>query len=1487
MNRKLIYWLVALLTAALIGAGVWGMAWLTGSAEGTRWLLDSLSRHTAFKISAGQVEGRLRDRLQLSDLHVTLAPFQIEIERLTFHWRPFFLLTSTVAVQELTLAGVHIQDNTPEETPPDLAWPRVPGVVNLFHGKIERLRVDDLTYRHLDKQPVRITAISSSLSFQNAFFVLPNLAVQSPLGSAGGSVVAGFARPSLRLDLALTPANPVAGMDGLSVQTRLSPGRHPEQLAGKFTAALRAGKINLLELTGELGMTRQAFNLRQLRLAAPGGHGQVTGGGTVALTTREPILDMRLKAASLDLSSELAFLSNLSGTMTFRGTPKQYGGEFAIAGHGKAWQRARLAGAYRGDDGQAKTTSVEGTLLGGTLQGNLIVDWRKEISLSGAIQGRNIDPAAFAPDWQGIINFDLAGSLAWPRQSPPRWELNAKLLSSRLHGQALTGEAQLTGIDNDIRIGSMAIRGKGFEVAAKGALHERLALTARVDELGQVIPGTTGNLRAQGWVRWRDGRLSGDFSARGGNLAAGEMRVANLQVTASLGEKDDSPLHVVASLRKPAYNRFQAETVTLDVEGSPLHHTLKAALHSPDVEAHLALAGTYHRGGWQGKINGFSGRNICGPWNLGAPAPLSFSAGMISLAPLVVRGPGRESLEISGELNRKPLEGSIRARWEELNIACVNPWLKVVRVAGSTNGNIQVGIKPGEQPVFIGRVRTLGTAKAEAYGITAQRASLIIEGGKNGLQAMLEFQLAGGGTGKGVFSSPGPARLSIPEQGEMTAEWTGIGLAPFLRQMPREIAVEGSLEGRMAGKLFPGKRLDLSGKIALARGKFHWQRDKDAFAAALHTASLSWSWRGALSAPEATAGQLAVTLRTGASGVLIVDGRSISLPQVSLNLDGNEQGLEAKINLALAGGGDLKGRFSSATPPRPALPGAGQMELEWNGIDLAIFRPWLPRALNLEGRLTGRTTGNLLPERRLAIQGEAALSGGKIRWFRPEGEINAALRSASLTWEWRGEALRGAYTLSLAEEGQARGSFQLPLAARLSPAFAPKGPLAASLTGRVREQGLIASLFPGFVQESHGELEADLQVGGSWEEPTYKGYLHLAKAGAYLPTAGIHVRDVELALHLEKDLLRIASFRMSSGPGLIEGTASVQLRRWQVIGYSGSINGDRFQAIYLPELQILCTPRLNFEGTPKKLAIRGELRLPELLITGLPTRDVVLPSKDVIIEGVPEPAAKTVPLALDVQVRLVLGDNVLVKLAGIDAKLEGNVELIFTTLNKITSRGVIRVAKGRYKAYGVDLEIVRGRLFYAGGPINQPTLDIMALRTSGSVRAGIMVAGNLQKPVIKLYSEPPMPDVDILSYLVLGQALTRSAEQAGTLAQAAASLLSRGQSAGLQEQLKQRLGLSTLEIQAGTSVTTGNLGYKAIPVTPPGFAPTTPTGEIAQAMFTVGKYLTPQVYFSYGKSLFTGANLFRLRYDIFKKWQIETQTGTESSMDIYYKIDFK
>lgn len=1545
MKREAKQGLIALLAAALIGVAVFGgAAWMVGTKDGARWVMNAVSNHTPLTISALQVEGRLLGRLHLGGVRIALAPFEVEIERLDYRLQPFLLLSGRVAVRELTLTGLRIQDNTPADIPPDLVWPRISGIARLFDGRIGHLQVNGLNYRLLDGQPIQVNVVSSTVSWQNALLSLSDFVASSPDGRVTGSIAAVFDRPTLQVDLIATPIKPFAGMDAFSLQGRFLPGLGPEQLAGEFTVAGSKGKSNFLKLAGEAGMTRNAFNLRQLRLTETGTdrRGSLTGEGTLTLTEQSPLLSLRLTADNLDLSPELNTPTDLSGTLTLTGTPERYRGEFRLANRGKGWQTAHLSGSYRGDGGGVKLAPLTGSLLSGSLQGSLDLNWGKDVSLKGTVHGRNLNPTGISPNWAGVVNFDLAGGIAWPSQAPPRGEVNGRLLESRLHGQALTGAVQADFAGGDFHISRLTLQGKGFDISAEGSLGKRLAFNVQIGDLGRLIPRTAGELRADGWMRWHDSRLDGAITGRGGNIAAGGLRIAAANLTARLGEEKGRPLYVAAKLHKAAYDRFQVDSVIVEADGTALRHTVHAALSSAGAEARISLTGAYDRGSWQGEIIRFSGRDSIGPWKLEAPAPLSIAAGKVILAPLVLTGVQPERIEIAGEVTGKPLGGSVRAVWGGLNLARANPWLsRDLHLDGRLAGRVAGKILPGERLdlagqaslvrgkihwragsdaldadlptanlswhwqgslpasaadidagrlIVAGHTTVAGSITTDGRQITVERGSLNLDVDDRGLRAGVEFSLAGGGIAKGTFSSLGPAHLAIPEAADLTAEWTGFDLALLYPWLPGEVSIDGILTGRIAGKILSGKQLDLLGKISLVRGKIRWQKESEAIDADLGTAELSWGWKGAVPAAAAdiSAGRLVVAGRIGASGVLTVDGRRISVEQGSLSIDADDHGLRAGMEFSLAGGGKAKGALSSPSPARLAVPETGDVTAEWTGFDLALLRPWLPHAIHLEGNLAGRATGNLLPGRKIVLKGDAALSGGKVRWLRPEGEIHLNLRSASVSWDWQGEALRGAVALTLAEQGRAHGSFQLPIPARIPIDFDRKGPLLASLTGQVLEKGVLASLFPGFIRESRGELDADMRIGGTWGDPRIEGSLKLAKAGAYLPTAGIHVSDVELSMQLEKDLLRIDSFRAVSGPGHVEGTALVRIKGWQVAGYSGSINGERFQIVYLPELQILGSPRLMFEGTTEKLAIRGEMRLPELLIFGPPTRAVVLPSRDVILEGAPKSTEKISPLALDVQVRLVLGERVLAKVGGIDAQLDGGIDLMFQSLDKITSKGEIKVVKGRYRAYGVDLEIVRGRLFYAGGPINQPTLDILALRTVGDVRAGVTAGGILRTPVIKLYSEPVMPDVDILAYIIFGHPLGNSSnsEQAGMMAQVASVLLSKGQSVALQEQIKNRLGLSTLELQSGGADAAGRVGYKEIPTAPTGIAPAKQAAGVPQTMLTVGKYLTPQLYFSYGRSLFTGGNLFRLRYDLFKRWQIETQTGSESGVDLYYKIEF-
>ncbi len=1213
--------LAATFAIALAGTLFAGITWIAATTQGTFWLLTTAAALTDIGFTVEKREGRLLDHLLLSGVRLRMAPLTVAIDRLELRWEPYLLLAGTVALQKLTLSGVRIQDDSPADNKaPVLAWPKLPESAHLLDGRIELLQVSDLSYRRQLELPVQVANFNSSVIWQDSVLSINQLSAGSPYGQINGSVSAGFKQPSLTADLRVALPKPLAEMDTFTLKAARSSAVSPEQLAGSIAVTGMAGKQLMMELSGEVGMARDAFKLRGIRLTRPGRMGVITADGTLGLATLEAVLSLQVKASGLNLSPELNVPTDISGSLLFAGTLKSYKGNFTLANTSQGWQAAALSAAYQGTGEGLKLTQLTGSILDGSLSGNLDINWQNGFNLQGELNGSALNPGRIAPDWKGVVNFNASGNMGWSAKAPMTGSIKGALLESRLHGRELTGDLLLDFSGSNISLSRLALQGKGFDLHASGDLQQRLTVAAQISDLSRLVPGSAGKLQAEGWVRRRDRQFSGSCSATGSNLAYAGARISTARVAARLDEGTGFPLHATASLRNVVYKGYSLNSVTLATDGTLLSHNLNAALRSAGAEAELAITAAYNEGLWKGEITRLAGKDSSGPWRLANAAGFEVSAGKILLSPLsLTAGPG-ERLEIAIDLSMNPLSGQVRAELTQIDLARLKPWL-----AGDTR-------------------------------------------------------------------------------------------------------LEGHISGRAKGIMLAGQRFEVDGTAEINEGKVH---------------------------------------------------RKIS---------GRE-------------------------------------------LDLAF--------------------------------------------------------TSTASCSWRGEALTGSLFLKMADHGQARTDFRLPIAARYPVVVDPQGTLQASLLGQFHDKGSISTMLPEFVQESFGELDADVVVKGTWQAPQIGGTLQLSKGGAYLPTVGIHLREARIAAHLEKDLIRIDSFRALSGAGHIEGTALVKIAGFRMLSYEGTIRGENFQTYYFPELQILSSPGLSFEGTAENLSLRGELLLPEMLFIGAQSPKAVGTSSDVIREGKIVTPTKRSPMVLDVKVRTVLGERVFVKVAGINAQLGGTLDLSLSTLDRITSKGEIKVIKGHYRTYGVDLEIVRGRLFFAGGPINSPSLDVLALRTIGSVRAGVTVTGTLQKPVTKLYSEPAMPDVDVLAYIVLGHPLGSNTQQASLVAQAAGAVLTSGQAETMQEQIKKQLGLSTLEIQGGVGGSTSHMGYKPLQVTPPGAIPASQLPGNTDTVLTVGKYLTPQIYVSYGKSIFTGSNLFLLRYDIFKKWQIETQTGSESGIDLFYKFEFK
>lgn len=512
-----------------------------------------------------------------------------------------------------------------------------------------------------------------------------------------------------------------------------------------------------------------------------------------------------------------------------------------------------------------------------------------------------------------------------------------------------------------------------------------------------------------------------------------------------------------------------------------------------------------------------------------------------------------------------------------------------------------------------------------------------------------------------------------------------------------------------------------------------------------------------------------------------------------------------------------------------------------------------------------RADGELGGELRLRIDGDGGLLGSARIEASPGSLVLPGLEGEA------DEMLIGWTTVDatlVMEPTQASGDLQVELspAGRIQARFETSGEDRA-LQGEVQltlpELSLLALLVPE-LEQPEGRLEGRLTLSGTLAAPRAGGELTLSAFATELPALGLRVRDGSARVVGGEDgRLQVQARAGTGGSGTLAVDGWVGLPADGRLPMDLRVTGQEVLVADLPEARVVVSPDLRLQGNARGLRVTGSVQVPQAALR--PDRfeaGVARPSQDIVVvddERLPSSeAAAALPVIADIEVRL--GQRVTIEGYGLDGRLSGSLQVRERPRRPTTARGEIVVA-GDYQAYGQDLEIERGRLVFAGGPIDNPLLDIRAVRRVQGVVVGLAVTGNATQPVLEVYSVPAMDQAEALSWLVLGRPLRQatSASDADMLGTAAAALTTAGGDL-LARSLGARLGLD--EVGVGTS------------------------RELGAGALTVGKYLSPRLYLGYGRSLFDGSQLLMLRYRLSERFELEASSGTrEDKAGINYRYE--
>jgi translocation and assembly module TamB len=397
-----------------------------------------------------------------------------------------------------------------------------------------------------------------------------------------------------------------------------------------------------------------------------------------------------------------------------------------------------------------------------------------------------------------------------------------------------------------------------------------------------------------------------------------------------------------------------------------------------------------------------------------------------------------------------------------------------------------------------------------------------------------------------------------------------------------------------------------------------------------------------------------------------------------------------------------------------------------------------------------------------------------------------------------------------------------------------------------------------------GRLDGDVRLSGSLGAPGLLGRLVVTDGEAVLATPGLTLTDIGIDIRGQQSGDLLVSARARSGEGLLslDGQASLTAT---VPTARLKLSGENVLVVNTPEAEILASPDLELALAGTRIDLSGKIRVPRARIEPrkLPESAVTVSGDQVIVTG-SEPAESRKAYQFYSRVRFVLGDDVRFDGLGLKGKLTGNLLTISEPERPASATGELAIRDGSYRAYGQNLEIRTGRLLFAGGPVSAPGLDVEAVRRpAADVLVGVRVRGSLHEPRFTVFSEPGMSQSRQLSWLVLGRDLESNAsdEERSAINEAALMLgMSGGETLG--KRLGEKVGVDEVSIASEPGATT------------------------TQAALLVGKYLTPELFVSYGIGLFEPVSTLRLRYTLTSRWKLIGEASAErSSADIFYVIE--
>jgi translocation and assembly module TamB len=578
----------------------------------------------------------------------------------------------------------------------------------------------------------------------------------------------------------------------------------------------------------------------------------------------------------------------------------------------------------------------------------------------------------------------------------------------------------------------------------------------------------------------------------------------------------------------------------------------------------------------------------------------------------------------------------------------------------------------------------------------------------------------------------------------------------------------------------------------------------------------------------------------------------------------------------------LRAPVSLEAGPARAAVGEATVDAIGGRLSLRSLR-WENRRLTSEGSFTGMPAAVLLalggagtmPDSNLTLRGSWAINAtpqlnGVLTITREAGDLIVrqepalplGLERLELDMKFTDDASRTV----LAVRGKQIGDIAAEVTA-VPPAGA--GPFApqSTLTGNARlDIATLRSLndWLGTAALVDGAARLRLALAGTLAAPLLTGTLDGDRISVEVPQHGVVLKDGRLRAELTEHALMLKGFSIAGPSGTLAATGTLARRKtkgesqikWQA---------DALRLFDRPNQRLTVAGGGTVDLLNDRLRMRGQLKVLNGHIEFERPTTIRL-SDDVVVVGrkaKPVPGVRRRP-PIDLDAAFDFGEHFKIIGAGLESGLQGNLRIHTSPDGTLLAAGRVRAVNGTYFAFAQKLTIERGQLYF-DGPIDNPGLEIVAVRKNLPVEAGVEVTGTVRIPRVRLISEPPVPDNEKLAWLVTGRSLDNASGADTALLQAAAStFVNSKESIPLTRRIARQVGLDDIGMRSSGSS----------------------SGSLDSQMLVVGKRLSDDLYLEYEHSLDIASTVLRLTYQLTRTLSLRVESGTSSTFGLFFRRSF-